>query len=415
MKILVINAGSSSLKFQLIDMRDETVLAKGICEKIGFENGIITYESYKGIKKNFSVNFKNHEKAFIFVKSLILDKKVGVIKDLKDISAVGHRVVQGGDEFSTPTIINDKLIKNVENLISIAPLHNVANLAGIKACQTVLGKDLPQVAVFDTAFHSTLPQKAYICPIPYEFYEKYGVRKYGYHGISHYYASCESAKLLKKDINDTKIITCHLGNGSSIAAINAGKSVDTTMGFTPAAGFMMGTRSGSLDPGIMSFISEKENLSPKEFNEIINKKSGLLGVSGVSNDAREILEAANSGNKRAILAQDMFCYQVMKTIASYIAVLGGCDAITFTGGIGENRFEYRKNICSHLSFIGAKIDEKLNKIAVNGEKVEISAQNSAIKIFVIPSNEEIVIARETFSKAFFAETSQTKTSKKNIF
>lgn len=398
MKILVINAGSSSLKFQLIDMSDETILAKGICEKIGFEEGIISYENYKGCKENFLGSFKSHEEAFIFLKDLILDKKYGVINDLSEVTAVGHRVVQGGADFNEPTLVDEKLIAAVKELIPIAPLHNGANLHGILACQAVFGKDFPQVAVFDTAFHSTLPPKAYIYPLPYEFYEKYGVRKYGYHGISNHYVISECAKLLKKDIKNTKIITCHLGNGASITAVNGGKSVDTTMGFTPTDGFIMGTRSGSLDPGVMTFISEKENLSTKDFNEIINKKSGLLGVSGVSNDAREILAAANRGNKRAILAQEILCYQIMKIIASYIAVLGGCDAIVFTGGIGENRLEHRKTICNSLSFMGVKIDEELNKTAINGEKSEISAKDSSIKIFVIPTNEEIVIARETYFK-----------------
>lgn len=398
MKILVVNAGSSSLKCQLIDMPDETVLAKGNCEKIGLENGTIVYENYKGYKKIFLENFKNHEDAFIFLKDLILDKEIGVITTLSEINAIGHRVLQGGADFNEPTLINEKLIEAVKRLIPIAPLHNGANLHGILVCRAIFGENLPQVAVFDTAFHSTLPAKAYIYPLPYEFYEKYRIRKYGYHGISHYYICRECAKLLNKDIKNTKIITCHLGNGASIAAIDGGKSVDTTMGFTPADGFIMGTRSGSLDPGVMTYISEKENLSAKEFNEIINKKSGLLGVSGVSNDAREILVAANQGNKRAILAQEMLCYQIMKVVASYIAVLGGCDAIVFTGGIGENRFEHRKIICDSLSFIGVKIDKKLNEAAINGERAEISAKDSSIKIFVIPTNEEIVIARETFLK-----------------
>ena len=398
MKILVVNAGSSSLKCQLIDMSYEIVLAKGICEKIGLENGTIVYENHKGYKKTFSENFKIHEDAFIFLKDLILDKEIGVINNLNEINAIGHRVVQGGADFNKPTLIDEKLINAIKRLIPIAPLHNGANLHGILVCRALFGENFPQVAVFDTAFHSTLPAKAYIYPLPYEFYEKYGVRKYGYHGISHYYVSRECAKLLDEDIKNTKIITCHLGNGASIAAIKGGESIDTTMGFTPADGFIMGTRSGSLDPGIVTFISEKENLSMNELNEIVNKKSGLLGVSGVSNDAREILAAANQGNKRALLAQEILCYQVMKIVASYIAVLGGCDAIVFTGGIGENRFEHRKTICNLLSFMGAKIDSKLNKKAINGERAQISAKDSSIKIFVIPTNEEIVIARETFLK-----------------
>ena len=398
MKILVINAGSSSLKFQLLDMSDnESVLAKGICEKIGFKNGFVKYQNYKGYEKKFLVHLKNHEEAFSFVKNLFLDKKYGVIKHLEEIVAAGHRVVQGGEEFSKPTLINKHLISIVKKLIPIAPLHNPANLHMILACQAVFGEKFPQIAVFDTAFHSTLPPKAYIYPLPYEFYEKYGVRKYGYHGISHYYVSNECAKLLNKDIKDTKIITCHLGNGASISAIKGGKSMDTTMGFTPADGIIMGTRSGSLDPGIITFVCEKNNISMHDFNKIVNKNSGLLGVSGVSNDAREILNEASLGNKRAILAHDIFCYQVMKSIASYIAVLGGCDAIVFTGGIGENRFEYRNTICDSLSFMGIKIDKNLNKLTVDGKQAEISDGESSVKIFVIPTNEEIVIARETLS------------------
>ena len=266
MKILVVNAGSSSLKCQLIDMSYEIVLAKGICEKIGLENGTIVYENHKGYKKTFSENFKSHEDAFIFLKDLILDKEIGVINNLNEINAIGHRVVQGGADFNKPTLIDEKLINAIKRLIPIAPLHNGANLHGILVCRALFGENFPQVAVFDTAFHSTLPAKAYIYPLPYEFYEKYGVRKYGYHGISHYYVSRECAKLLDEDIKNTKIITCHLGNGASIAAIKGGESIDTTMGFTPADGFIMGTRSGSLDPGIVTFISEKENLSMNEFH-----------------------------------------------------------------------------------------------------------------------------------------------------
>lgn len=397
MKILVINAGSSSLKFQLINMSDEKILAKGLCERIGFEEGNIEYRNYKGQEKTLKKMLKNHKEAFIVVKNLILDEEYGVINNLNEITAVGHRIAHGGEQFNKPTLVDQELIKAVESLIPVAPLHNGANLHGILACQEILGKDFPQVAVFDSAFHSTLPPKAYIYPIPYKFYEKYGVRKYGFHGNSHYYVSKECSKLLSKEITDTKIITCHLGNGSSITAISGGISVDTTMGFTPADGMIMGTRSGSLDPGIMTFISEKENLSLKDFNEIINKESGLLGISGISNDAREILEEANLGNKRAALAQDIFCYQIMKFIASYIAVLKGCDAIVFTGGIGENRFEYRKIICDSLSFMGVKIDNNSNKLAVDGKQAKISASDSSIKVFVIPTNEEIIIARETIS------------------
>lgn len=395
MKVLVINAGSSSLRFQLIDMADELVLAKGICDRIGLNDAFVEYENYKGHKKTFHSNLKSHEEAAFFVKGLLLNEEYGVIKDLTEIAAAGHRVVQGGVEFNKSTLIDQRLINAVEKFTPIAPLHNSANLHGINACKEIFGEDFPQVAVFDTAFHSTIPPKAYIYPLPYEFYEKYGIRRYGYHGLSHYYVSSECAKLMQKDIKQTKIITCHLGNGASIAAIDGGKSVDTTMGFTPVDGMIMGTRSGSLDPGIITFVAERENLSLKEFNEVINKKSGLLGVSGVSSDAREIEKAAELGNKRAILAQDMFRYQIFKVIVSYIGVLGGCDAIVFTGGIGENRVEHRRAICSSLSFMGVKINGRLNEQTVNGTTAEISEKGSSIRIFVIPTNEELVIARDT--------------------
>lgn len=395
MKVLVINAGSSSLRFQLIDMADETVLAKGICDRIGLNDAFVEYENYKGHKKTFKSNLKSHEEAAFFVKGLLLNEEYGVINDLTEIAAAGHRVVQGGAEFNKSMLIDQRLINAVKKFTSIAPLHNSANLHGINACKEIFGEKFQQVAVFDTAFHSTIPPKAYIYPLPYEFYEKYGIRKYGYHGLSHYYVSSECAKLMQKDIKQTKIITCHLGNGASIAAIDGGKSVDTTMGFTPVDGMIMGTRSGSLDPGIITFVAERENLSLKEFNEVINKKSGLLGVSGVSSDAREIEKAAESGNERAILAQDMFRYQIFKVIASYIGVLGGCDAIVFTGGIGENRVEHRRAICSSLSFMGVKINDSLNEQTVNGTTAEISEKDSSIKIFVIPTNEELVIARDT--------------------
>lgn len=394
MKILVINSGSSSLKFQIINMPDEFVLAQGKCEKIGSGSGIVSYENYNGNKKSFSVKLKNHNDAFIVAKNLILDKEYGVLSELNEICAVGHRVLQGGD-FVKSKLVDKKIMKKIADLIPIVPLHNGANLQGIKACQKILGKKVPQVAVFDTAFHATLPPKAYIYPIPYEFYKKYGIRKYGYHGLSHYYVSRECAKLLNKDVKNTKIISCHIGNGASITAISGGNSVDTTMGFTPADGIIMGTRSGSLDPGIVKFICEKENLSLSEFDNIVNKKSGLIGVSGVSNDVRDIFKEVKIGNERALLAQEILCYQVMKTIASYVAVLDGCDAIVFTGGIGENRFDYRKSICNALSFMKIKIDDKLNESAIEDKKVEISTKDSYIKIFVIPTNEEIVIARET--------------------
>lgn len=395
MKILVINAGSSSLKYQLINMSDEKIIAKGICEKIGFEDSSVSYQSYKGVDKKFAYTIRDHTSAFNFVKDFLIDKEYGVINSLQEISAVGHRVAQGGSLFDKPAIIDENVIKGIESLIPLAPIHNNVNLLGINACIDVFGKDVPQVAVFDTSFHATIPEKAYIYPIPYRYFEEYKIRKYGFHGTSHYYVSRECAKLLNKNIEDTKIITCHMGNGSSIAAIDSGKSIDTSMGFTPNDGLIMGTRCGSIDSGIVTFIAEKENLGPNELNDIFNKQSGFLGVSGISQDAREITKQAKLGNKRAILAQDILKYQVSKVIAGYIAVLGGCDAIVFTAGIGENQPGYREDICNSLSFMGVKIDIELNKSITGGKQSEISAPNSSIKVFVIPTNEEIVIARQT--------------------
>ncbi len=395
MKILVINAGSSSLKYQLINMSDETIMAKGICEKIGFEDGTVSYKSYKGIDEIFSHAMSDHTCAFNFVKEILTNKEYGVINNLQEISAIGHRVAQGGSLFDKPIIIDNNVIKGIESLIPLAPIHNNVNLLGIKACIEVFGEHVPQVAVFDTSFHATIPEKAYMYPIPYKYFEKYKIRKYGFHGTSHYYVSRECAKLLNKDIKDTKIITCHLGNGSSIAAIDAGESIDTSMGFTPNDGLIMGTRCGSIDSGIVTFIAEKENLTPEELNDIFNKQSGFLGVSGISPDAREITKQANLGNKRAILAEDILKYQVIKIIAGYIAVLGACDAIVFTAGLGENQPGYREDICSALAFMGVIIDRELNKSIKGGKQSEISASSSSIKVFVIPTNEELVIARQT--------------------
>lgn len=396
MKILVINAGSSSLKFQLIDMNNEMVLAKGICEKIGLEKGIVNYKNYKDKEISYCKNINNHEESFCIVKDLLINSDCGVINSLDEVFAIGHRVVQGG-KFNGSMIINKDVIDEIEKLIPLAPLHNPAHLQAIKACMKVLGDTIPQVAVFDTAFHCTMPEKAYVYPIPYKYYEKYKIRRYGFHGTSHYYVSRRCAKLLGKNIKDTKIITCHLGNGSSIAAINAGKSVDTTMGFTPTDGIIMGTRCGSLDPGIINFLIEKENLSPAQIDKIINKESGLLGISGISSDDREITKKAALGDKRAILAQDILKYQVGKFIAGYIAVLGGCDAIVFTAGLGENQPNHRKGICDMLSFMGLEINDELNNNAIRGKESEISTTSSKIKVFVIPTNEELVIAQQTKS------------------
>ena len=395
MKILVNNAGSSSLKYQLIDMDDKSVIAKGICERIGIDGGIVSHYTIDGKKKQVFIDMHNHKDAFIQVKNLLMDKEFGVMKDLKEISAVGHRVVQGGALFRESILINDEVIKGIESLIPLAPLHNKAHLEGIKACIEVFSRSMPQVAVFDTAFHSSMPQKAYIYPVPYKYYEKYKIRRYGFHGTSHRYVSSRCADLMKKNIKDLKLITCHLGNGSSIAAIDKGKVIDTSMGLTPLDGFMMGTRSGALDPSVVTFIAEKENMSIDEMNDMLNKESGFLGVSGVSSDDRDITKAVNEGNKRAMLTHEIFQYQVTKFIGGYIAALNGCDAIVFTAGLGENQPIHRKAIANNLSYFGIKIDDTKNESFIKGKEGKISTPDSKIDIYVIPTNEELVIAEDT--------------------
>lgn len=396
MDILVINAGSSSLKFQLINMENEEVLAKGICERIGSDGSIFTFKSHTGFQikdKPFPMN--NHTDAFNCVVKAMLDPENGVIKNISDIAAVGHRVVQGGSLYRESVLIDDDVIKGIESLIPLAPLHNKAHVEGIVACRNVFGKDLPEVAVFDTAFHSTMPPKAYMYPVPYEYYEKYGIRRYGFHGTSHRYVSGKCAELLGKDIKDTKIISCHLGNGSSITAIDGGKVVDTSMGLTPLDGFMMGTRTGTLDPSVVTFIAEKEGLTPSEMSDLLNKKSGMLGVSGISSDDRDICVAAAKGDPRAILTHQMLEYEIAKFIGSYMVVLGGCEAIIFTAGIGENQASHRTGVCKYFEYMGVKIDEKINDETIKGKGGLISTPDSTIKVFVIPTNEELLIARDT--------------------
>lgn len=395
MKVLVINAGSSSLKYQLIDMSNEETIAKGNCERIGLLNSFLTYKTATGVNKTIETNMSNHKEAFEAVKSALLDDEYGVIKSIDEVSAIGHRVVQGGALYSESVLIDDKVKEDIKNLISLAPLHNPAAVQAIEACYKAFGKDIPEVAVFDTAFHSTMPEKAYIFPIPYEYYEKYQIRRYGFHGTSHRYVSKRCAELMNKDIKDLKIITCHLGNGSSIAAIDGGKVIDTSMGLTPLDGFMMGTRSGSLDPSIVTFIADKENLSFEEVNDILNKKSGMLGISGISSDDRDVTEAALNGNKRAILTHDILRYQIIKFVGAYAAALNGCDAIVFTAGLGENQPCHRSAVCKSLAYLGVKIDEDLNESMIRGNGGKISTDDSKVQVFVIPTNEELVIARDT--------------------
>ncbi|MBQ3692660.1 MAG: acetate kinase [Clostridia bacterium] len=394
MKILVINAGSSSLKYQLIDMDNEQVIAKGNCERIGID-GIFGYKTADGkeIKKN--VDMPDHRAAFMQVKDALTDSEVGVIKDLSEVSAIGHGIVQGGAKFSESVIVDESVIEGIESLIPLAPLHNKGHVQAIRACIEVFGEDVPQVVVFDTAFHSTMPPKAYIYPIPYEYYEKYQIRRYGFHGTSHRYVSKYCADLMGKDIKDLKLITCHIGNGSSITAIDGGKVIDTSMGLTPLDGFMMGSRTGTLDPSVVTFIAEKENLSPSEMSDLLNKKSGLLGVSGISTDDRDVTKAAREGNERAKLAHEILEYEISKFIGGYYVALGGCDGMVFTAGLGENQWHHREKICKYLECLGVKIDAEKNKEMILGKCGKISTDDSSIEVYVIPTNEELVIARDT--------------------
>jgi len=392
MKVLVLNSGSSSIKFQLFNMEEEKVLAKGLVERIGIGDSVIEYENIEGKEVNKTLNISNHRDGIQDVMDILLDSKVGVLENIDEIYAVGHRVVHGGEKFAQSTLITDEVLDKIEEVSSLAPLHNPHNLSGIKVCKELL-PDKPQVGVFDTAFHQSMPEKAYIYAIPYEYYKKYEVRRYGFHGTSHQYVANRAAELMDKDIKELKIITCHLGNGASITAVDKGKSVDTSMGMTPLEGLAMGTRSGDLDPAIIPFLMEKEDLDTEEVDNILNKKSGLLGISGVSNDSRDVRQAASSGNHRAALADQIFNYRVKKYIGSYMAVLNGVDAVVFTGGIGENAGEVRANILKDLNNLGFDLNHKANK--VRGEEKEITTDKSKIKVFVIPTNEELVIARDT--------------------
>ena len=391
MKILVLNSGSSSLKYQLIDMENEQVLAKGNYERIGMEGSFVTHK-VGGEKYKYERDARNHEEAISFVLSQFTDSEHGVISSLDEISAVGHRVVHGGEKFNKSVVITDEVIDTIRECIPLAPLHNPAALTGIEACMKVMpGKK--NVAVFDTAFHQTIPEERYIYPIPYKYYEKYGVRKYGFHGTSHRYVSARVAELVGKPVTQLKTIVCHLGQGASLCAVLNGKSVDTSMGFTPVAGIPMCARSGDLDPSIVTFLMKKEGFTPDEIEAILNKESGVLGISGVSPDFRDIEKEADEGNKRAILARKAYCYLVAQYIAKYGVAMNGIDVIAFTAGIGENQINIRKMICENLEWLGVKID--LEKNNARGEEIEISTKDSKIKVWVVPTNEELVIARDT--------------------
>ena len=393
MNILVINCGSSSLKYQLINSETEGVLAKGLCERIGID-GMLTYQPEGGEKEKSEIAMPTHTEAINAVLAALTNEKSGVIKSLSEVGAVGHRVVHGGEKFTSSCLINDESMKAIEECNDLAPLHNPANLIGIRACQELM-PGVPMVAVFDTAFHQTMPDVAYTYCIPYEYYEKYKVRRYGFHGTSHSYVSKRTAEIVGKPYDQMKIIVCHLGNGASISAVNCGKSVDTSMGLTPLEGLVMGTRSGDLDPAIIDFVGKKEGLSLDEMNEVLNKKSGMLGISGVSSDGRDLEAAAETGNKRAQLALDVFDYRVIKYIGAYAAAMNGVDAIAFTAGIGENNIKMRKDVCSSLTYLGVKLDEEKNN--VRGEERIISADDSKVQVLLVPTNEELAIARETLA------------------
>lgn len=393
MKVLVINCGSSSLKYQLIDMSNNGVLAQGLVERIGID-GILTQKVDGREKYIIETELKDHQMAIDLVLKTLIDENQGVIKSMDEISAVGHRVVHGGERYSESVLVNDEVLKSLEELIKLAPLHNPANIIGIKACQELM-PHTPMVAVFDTAFHQTMPQKAFMYPVPYEYYEEDHIRRYGFHGTSHKYVSGEVAKCMNKNISDLKIITCHLGNGVSIAAVDGGKSVDTTMGFTPLDGIIMGSRSGSIDPAIVTFLQKEKGYSVDEINDILNKKSGILGISGIGTDFRDIRAAAENNNKRALLTMDIYGYQVKKQIGAYAAAMGGLDAIVFTAGVGEHAPEIRIRALTNMEFLGINVDSEKNDNQNIGDGIEISTLDSKVKVYVIPTNEELMIAEET--------------------
>lgn len=392
MNILVINCGSSSLKFQLINSESEGVLAKGLCERIGID-GKLTYQPEGGEKTTSDKAMPTHTEAIQFVIDALTDEKTGVVKSLDEINAVGHRVVHGGEKFASSVVIDDEVLKAIEECNDLAPLHNPANLIGINACRELM-PGVPMVAVFDTAFHQTMPNKAYMYGLPYEYYEKYKVRRYGFHGTSHSFVSKRVAELVGKAYDETKTIVCHLGNGASICAVENGKSVDTSMGLTPLEGLVMGTRSGDIDPAIMEFLAKKENLDIAGLMNVLNKKSGVYGLSNnLSSDFRDLSEAAADGNEIAELALDVFAYRVAKYVGSYTAAMNGVDNIVFTAGIGENSAIVRTMVCKYLGYLGIEIDEELN--GKRGQEIIISTPESKVKVLVVPTNEELAIARET--------------------
>lgn len=391
-KILVINAGSSSLKYQLIDMDDEKVIAKGNCDRIGI-GGHISYKTADGVTLDKDVDFPTHTEAFNELIKALTTGETKVIDSMNEILAVGHRIVQGAEVFTETCIATDEVIAKIDELAELAPVHNHAHVLALNACKNVIPANVPQVVVFDTSFHQTMPEKAYMYALPYECYEKFKIRKYGFHGTSHRFVSQRVAELMGKDIKDLKIISCHLGNGSSITAIENGKSIDTTMGFTPLDGLIMGTRCGAIDASAVTYLQEKMGLSPKETSDYLNKKSGFIGVSGISSDNRDITKARNEHNHRAEITSEMLSYEIKKYIGSFMAVMNGADVILFTGGIGENAPEVRAEALADLENLGIKLDSELNN--VRGKEQKISAEDSKVEIWVVPTNEELLIARDT--------------------
>ena len=404
MKILVINAGSSSLKYQLIDMDGEVMLAKGNCERIGIDGGHISHkkrvsrDSDEFISYDEDVNFADHTEAFLKLVWALTESDAKVIDDMSEIGAVGHRVVQGAEKFDRSVLVTEEVVQTIDELAELAPLHNKAHVQGIRACQSVLDQSVPQVVVFDTAFHQTMPEKAYMFGVPYEYYEKYHVRRYGAHGTSHRYVSQRAAQLMGKDVKNLKIVTCHLGNGSSISAVNGGKCVDTSMGLTPLGGILMGTRSGSLDPSVVTYLMQRTGMNAAEMDTCLNKKSGYLGLSGVSSDHRDLCAAMAKGNRRARLALEVQAYQIQKYIGAYAAAMNGLDAVVFTGGIGENAADTREMVCENMEFMGLHLDRELNRVS-SGKEIKISEADSPVQIWIVPTNEELAIARDTLAIA----------------
>jgi len=393
MKILVINAGSSSLKYQLINMEDESVIAKGNCDRIGID-GHIKHVAFNGNTVDIDCTFPTHTEAFEKLVEVLTTGEAKVLDSMSEVSAVGHRIVQGAEIFDKTTLVTDEVIQQIDDLAELAPVHNHPHALALWACKKVIPETTPQVVVFDTAFHQTMPEKAYMFGMPYECYEKYHVRKYGFHGTSHRFVSMALAEAMGKDIKDLKIVSCHLGNGSSITAVDGGKSVDTSMGFTPLDGVIMGTRSGCVDPSAVTFVADKMGMTPSEMSNYLNKKSGFLGISGISSDNRDISAAAAQGDKKAILAGEMLRYEIKKYIGSYAAAMNGLDAVLFTGGIGENSDDLRADVCRNMEVLGIKLDENANA-GLRGKLAKISAPDSKVEVWVVPTNEELLIARDS--------------------